>query len=60
VVRDGIRTRLADSVETALKWGSNRIVILRERERQTVQPVKALDGCPSNLQLGKMQGWCSA
>ena len=30
VVRDGIRTRLADSVETALKWGNNRIVVLRE------------------------------
>ncbi|MDQ3544988.1 MAG: excinuclease ABC subunit UvrA [Verrucomicrobiota bacterium] len=29
VVRDGIRTRLADSVETALKWGENRIVVLR-------------------------------
>ena len=24
VIRDGIRTRLADSVETALKWGGNR------------------------------------
>ncbi len=30
VVREGIRTRLADSVETALKWGENRIVVLRE------------------------------
>ena len=29
VVREGIRTRLADSVETALKWGENRIVVLR-------------------------------
>ncbi len=29
VVREGIRTRLADSVETALKWGQNRIVVLR-------------------------------
>jgi excinuclease ABC subunit A len=29
VVRDGIRTRLADSVETALKWGENRMVVLR-------------------------------
>ena len=35
VVRDGIRTRLADSVETALKWGSNRIVVLREAEMRT-------------------------
>ncbi|HEY2124284.1 MAG TPA: excinuclease ABC subunit UvrA [Chthoniobacterales bacterium] len=30
VVRDGIRVRLTDSIETALKWGGNRIVILRE------------------------------
>jgi excinuclease ABC subunit A len=29
VVREGIRVRLADSVETALKWGDNKIVILR-------------------------------
>jgi excinuclease ABC subunit A len=35
VVREGIRTRLADSVETALKWGSNRIVVLREKKGET-------------------------
>ena len=29
VVREGIRVRLADSVETALKWGDNRLSILR-------------------------------
>jgi len=29
VIREGIRTRLADSVETALKWGTNRLVVLR-------------------------------
>ncbi|HEY4271375.1 MAG TPA: excinuclease ABC subunit UvrA [Candidatus Udaeobacter sp.] len=28
VIRDGIRVRLTDSIETALKWGGNRIVIL--------------------------------
>ena len=31
VVRQGIRVRLADSVETALKWGENHVVVLRER-----------------------------
>ncbi|HEY1583689.1 MAG TPA: excinuclease ABC subunit UvrA [Chthoniobacterales bacterium] len=31
VVREGIRSRLADSIETALKWGGNRVVVLRER-----------------------------
>ena len=30
VIRDGIRVRLTDSVETALKLGGNRIVVLRE------------------------------
>ncbi|MBA2585571.1 MAG: excinuclease ABC subunit UvrA, partial [Chthoniobacterales bacterium] len=30
VMRDGIRARLADSVETALKWGNNRMVVLRQ------------------------------
>src|SRR6476620_8216525 len=28
VVHDGIRVRLTDSIETALKWGGNRIVVL--------------------------------
>src|SRR5437762_7760589 len=27
-VRDGIRVRLTDSIETALKWGGNRIAVL--------------------------------
>jgi excinuclease ABC subunit A len=31
VVRDGIRVRLTDSIETALKWGSNRIVVLQQQ-----------------------------
>src|SRR6516164_1918034 len=29
VIRDGVRTRLADSVDTALKWGGNRLAVLR-------------------------------
>jgi excinuclease ABC subunit A len=32
VVRDGVRTRLADSVDTALKWGNHRLVVLRRVE----------------------------
>src|SRR4029434_9420267 len=55
VVRDGIRTRLADSVETALKWGSNRIVVLRERERKTSNP-ESFRGPTSNLQMGEDVG----
>src|SRR5204863_4662289 len=30
VVRDGIRSRLTDSIETALKWGRNRMVVLKQ------------------------------
>jgi excinuclease ABC subunit A len=33
VVREGIRVRLTDSMETALKWGENKIVVLREQEK---------------------------
>jgi excinuclease ABC subunit A len=46
VVRDGIRTRLADSVETALKWGNNRLVVLREivgRALRLPQPTGATE-----------------
>src|SRR5450631_2145780 len=41
IIREGVRTRLADSVETALKWGGNRIVVLREIAGQAQRlPVK--------------------
>jgi excinuclease ABC subunit A len=35
VVREGIRVRLTDSVETALKWGGNKLSILREKKSST-------------------------
>ena len=53
VVRDGIRTRLADSVETALKWGSNRIVVLRERERKTSNAEASSQRQPSMEDVGR-------
>src|SRR6188472_3319991 len=31
IVRDGVRVRLADSIDTALKWGGNRVVVLRQQ-----------------------------
>jgi excinuclease ABC subunit A len=37
VVRDGIRARLTDSVETALKWGGNKLSILRSKQRTNRQ-----------------------
>jgi excinuclease ABC subunit A len=36
VVRDGLRVRLTDSIEIALKWGRNRVIVLKERPN--VQP----------------------
>jgi excinuclease ABC subunit A len=30
VVRDGLRVRLTDSIETALKWGRNRVIVLKQ------------------------------
>jgi len=44
VIREGLRPRLADSVETALKWGGNRIVVLKER---TLNP-ESVRGSRSN------------
>src|ERR1700751_519956 len=39
VVRDGIRIRLTDSIETALKWGKNRVIVLRETPKtRNAQP----------------------
>jgi excinuclease ABC subunit A len=48
VIREGIRTRLADSVETALKWGNNRIVVLRQNSQQTSNAERRT----SNVELG--------
>jgi excinuclease ABC subunit A len=31
VNRDGVRVRLADSIDTALKWGGNRVLVLRQQ-----------------------------
>jgi excinuclease ABC subunit A len=30
MIREGIRIRLTDSIETALKWGGNHVVVLKE------------------------------
>ena len=47
VVRDGIRVRLTDSIETALKWGNRRAMVLRPGRTETLsaQPLA------SNAQL---------
>jgi excinuclease ABC subunit A len=34
VVREGVRARLADSIDTALKWGGSRLLVLRQTPEQ--------------------------
>src|SRR6266404_1739529 len=49
VVRDGIRARLADSIETALKWGGNKLSILRSgRDWSPTRPANLSDGSKSD------------
>jgi excinuclease ABC subunit A len=33
IIRDGVRVRLADSIDTALKWGGNRVVVLWQQQQ---------------------------
>jgi excinuclease ABC subunit A len=51
VVRDGIRVRLTDSIETALKWGNGRVVVLRDSRKQT------LDAQRSAATVQSEEGW---
>ncbi len=34
VIREGMRGRLADSVDTALKWGGSRVIVLRAKPEE--------------------------
>ena len=52
VIREGIRSRLADSVETALKWGGSRIVVLRQARGETPNAQRPT----SNVQTRSMGG----
>src|ERR1043165_6277323 len=59
VIREGVRTRLADSVETALRWGGNRIVVLRQPDTQTgeweiVRYTTDYGNADSNFSLGEL------
>ncbi|PZR74399.1 MAG: excinuclease ABC subunit UvrA [Chthoniobacterales bacterium] len=58
VIKDGVRTRLADSVETALKWGGNRMVVLKsetgEEEWETVRYTTDYGNAESDFSLGEL------
>lgn len=45
VIRDGIRARLADSVETALRWGENRLMVLLQENEEWVEHRFSTDYC---------------
>ncbi|HEY0370343.1 MAG TPA: excinuclease ABC subunit UvrA, partial [Chthoniobacterales bacterium] len=56
VVRDGIRARLADSMETALKWGGNKIVVLRDANGtwETARYSTDYGSADGNFSLGEL------
>ncbi|MGI8821633.1 MAG: excinuclease ABC subunit UvrA [Chthoniobacterales bacterium] len=59
VVREGIRTRLADSVETALRWGGNKLLVLRQAPgaSETWEPVRYstdYGNAETNFSLGEL------
>jgi excinuclease ABC subunit A len=57
IIREGVRTRLADSVETALRWGGNRIVVLKSEkddEWETVRYTTDYGSAESNYSLGEL------
>ncbi|HLW35739.1 MAG TPA: excinuclease ABC subunit UvrA, partial [Chthoniobacterales bacterium] len=46
VVREGIRVRLTDSVETALRWGENKLSILKEKKTSNAErPTSNIESC---------------
>jgi excinuclease ABC subunit A len=60
VVRDGIRVRLTDSIETALKWGRNRVVVVRQppdgvMERSGNEKPNTRTLPPSNIPAGESE-----
>src|SRR2546423_260231 len=57
VIREGVRTRLADSVETALRWGGDRIVVLKSEQDdqwETVRYTTDYGSAESNYSLGEL------
>src|SRR5437660_12330736 len=61
VLREGIRVRLTDSIETALKWGEGRIVVLKD-ERSEGATEKSSDekrskGATSERSNGSEESW---
>src|SRR5438270_511900 len=57
VIRDGVRVRLADSVDTALKWGGNKLIVLRSEggDQWSLERFSTNYATPdSNFSLGEL------
>ena len=57
IIRDGVRVRLADSVDTALKWGGNRVVVLRQHPIIAGQPRRLPAAESASDALALQSGW---
>src|SRR5213592_1919143 len=57
IVREGVRVRLADSVDTALKWGGNRVVVLRQQPAIVGQGRRLPAAESSSHALAPQSGW---
>ena len=57
IVRDGVRVRLADSIDTALKWGGNRVVVLRQQPASVGQGRRLPAAESVSDALAPQSGW---
>src|SRR5213082_748584 len=57
IIRDGVRVRLADSIDTALTWGGNRVVVLRQRPNIVGQAHRLPAAESSSDALAPQSGW---
>jgi len=57
VIRDGIRVRLTDSIETALKWGGNKLSLLRSKQKTSNAPTRTLSRAGSPTSDVESETW---
>jgi excinuclease ABC subunit A len=57
IIREGVRVRLADSVDTALKWGGNRVVVLRQQSIIVGQARRLPSAESASDALALQSGW---
>src|SRR5207247_10621035 len=57
VIRDGIRVRLNDSIETALKWGGNKLSLLRSKQKTSNATTRTLSRAGSPTSDVESETW---